>query len=364
MKLKLTLLFVVFTTLVFSQTDDLHKISLKDKKDVALDYAFSVENVIDGRQFKHNIGTVQKGAFNRKVLADFETSLPEEFLSYFAVICPKKDNKPAIVVRINDLYVSELTRAFSETGYATVVIDVIEIKNGVSYVVGTYTASTESNGVDVTNKHDERLKSVIQQCLNDYVKTSEKDKTNIVYDSALITTVNEKTFSVPKKGVYLSYSDVFNDKPISDNNFEISNKNDKFYLINKKSNEKELNYYGFSDGDVFYINVSKYANSKYYAKTEIIADKYFIENVVYNQANANAMAAMFGLVGALIATSDTSVPMLIDCNTGQPSFLSKSEIKIMLGRYPELLKEYKKSDKTNSDIKNILTKYYKETKSL
>lgn len=364
MKIKLTLLLVVFTTTLFSQTDiDFHKISLKDKKDVLLGYNFYIENVIDGRQFKGNIGTVQKGAFNRKVLANFETSLVEEFSNYLGVICPKDENKPNISIRINDLYVSELTRALSETGFATIVVDVLEIKDGVSYSVGTYNASTESNGMDVTNKHDERIKKVLQECLNSYVKTADVDKTRIVIDSNTASVTN-KVLSVPNKGIYLSYSDVLHDRPSDDSNFEISNKSNKFYLMNKSSKEKEMNYYGFSDGETFYINVSKYANSKYYAKSEMIGGKYFIEDVLYNVNNVAAMSAMFGLVGALIATSDTSVPMLIDCNTGQPTFLSKNEIKTMLSPYPELLKEYKKSSKTNTDIKNILVKYYNENKSI
>jgi len=362
MKIKLTLLLVVVTSLLYSQTGDLHKVSLKDKNDVSLGYNFTVEKVIDGRQFKNNIGTVQKGAFNRKVLADFETSLSEEFLNYFDVICPKQDDKPKIAIRINDLYISELTRAFSETGFASIVIDVIEFKNGESYIVGSYNAYTESNGMDVTNKHDERIKSVIQQCLNDYIKTSKEDKLNIIYDESLVTTL-KKVDGVPEKGVYLSYSDVLQKRPVAIEDFEISNKSDKYYLLNKSSNSKEMNYYGFSDGQFFYINVSKYSNSNYYGKAEIIGDKYYLENVVYNPNNMAAMTVMFGLVGALIASSDTSGPMLIDCNTGQPSFLSRNEMKIMLEGYPELLQEFKKSNKSSTEIKSILVKYFDKSKS-
>lgn len=363
MKTKLIVVLLAFSTMTFAQAEvDFHKITLQDKKDVALAYNFSVEKVIDGRQFKQNIGTVQKGAFNRKVLANFESPLADEFMNYLGVICPTQEGKSKIIIRIDDLYVSELTRAMSETGYATIVLDVIEVKEGVAYVVGTYNATTERNGMDVTNKHDERIKKVLQECLNEYAKTSDKDKTVIVFDSNQKSNIIEYA-GAPKKGVYLSYSDVINNKPIDDSNFEISNKNEKFYIMNKTTNSKEMNYYGFSDGTTFYINISKYANLKYYAKTEIIAGKYYIENVMYNATNVAAMSAMFGLVGALIATSDSSIPMLIDRNSGQPLFLSKNEIKTMLSPYPELLKEYKSSNKTNEDIKNILVKYYSESQT-
>lgn len=161
----------------------------------------------------------------------------------------------------------------------------------------------------------------------------------------------------------MTYADVLNGKPLDGTNFEITNKKEKFYLISKATNLEELNYYGFSDGENFYINVSKYASSKHYAKTEIISGKYYIENVIYNSNNAIAMGAMFGLIGVAIASaaSDSSVPMLIDSYTGQPSFLSNSEMKVMLSSYPELLKEFRDSNKSSDDKKNILKKYYQVT---
>jgi hypothetical protein len=216
--------------------------------------------------------------------------------------------------------------------------------------------------MDVTGKHDERLKKVLQDCLTNYVKTSDADKSALVYDAN--QSIKRKTIiDVPLKGIYLTYIDVLNGKPIDDANFEITNKKEKFYLLNNATNSEELNYYGFSDGENFYINVSKYASSKHYAKTEIISGKYYIENVIYNSNNAIAMGAMFGLIGVAIASaaSDSSIPMLIDSYTGQPSFLSNNEMKVMLSSYPELLKEFKASDKSNGDKKDIIKKYYQIT---
>ncbi len=357
------LFFVVFSSVAFSQNKtEFHKVSLKDKKDKAVGFNFYVENVYDGRQFKENIGTVQKGGFNRKVVANFDKPLPVEFFDYLAVICPSEGNKSKISIRVNDLYVSELTRAMSETGYATVSIDVIETKDTTAYIVGSYIASTESNGMDVTGAHDERLKKVLQECLTNYMKTSEEDKTAILYDDNF--NIKSKTITdVPHKGVYLNYADVLNGKPISITDFEITNKKDRFYLLNKMSRSEELNYYGFSDGQDFYINVSKYANSRYYAKTEIISGKYYVENVIYNSNNAIAMGAMFGLIGVAIAASasDGSIPMLIDSYTGQPSFLSNSEMKVMLASHPELLKEFRDGNKSSVAKKDILKKYYQLT---
>lgn len=75
------------------------------------------------------------------------------------------------------------------------------------------------------------------------------------------------------------------------------------------------------------------------------------------------MGVMFGLIGVAIASaaSDSSVPMLVDCYLGQPSFSSNNEMKVMLMPYPALLKNFKNSKKSNEDIKAILKRYYQET---
>lgn len=64
-----TLLFFVSTSFMFSQSKtEFHKISLKNKNDIPIESNFYVENVYDARQYKENIGVVQMGAFNSKVL--------------------------------------------------------------------------------------------------------------------------------------------------------------------------------------------------------------------------------------------------------------------------------------------------------
>lgn len=101
------------------------------------------------------------------------------------------------------------------------------------------------------------------------MKTSDNDKTAITFDTN--QNVKSKMITVfPSKGIYLAYADVLNGKITWWEYFEIKNKKERFHLLNKTTDSEELNYYGFSDGEVFYINVSKYASGKYYAKTEII----------------------------------------------------------------------------------------------
>jgi hypothetical protein len=63
-------------------------------------------------------------------------------------------------------------------------------------------------------------------------------------------------------------------------------------------------------------------------------------------------------MGIYAPTIDTTMPMLVDCYSGQPIFLSNADIKTMLAPYPDLLKEYKDSKKAPADIKSVMGKYY------
>lgn len=357
MKKAIALLLFLKVFFGYSQSETkYHEISLSDKNDSSIGLNFSVGKVYDGRQFKENIGTVQKGVFNKKMLANFEKPLEVEILNYLKVILPEANKK--IDIRINDLFISELTKAFSEVGFATIVLDVIEQIDGQDYIVGTYSFTEEQSGSDVTNKHDNRLKVALIQSLTGYKNTSANQKTKIPFDPNQII-ANRNLSETPKKGIYLTYADVLNGKPFTEE-VDFSNKKERYFVLDSSGKDKS-NYFGFSDGSNFYINVSKYSGN-FYAKSEIIGNKYFIEDIVYDSNNVLASGAMFGIVGVLLASSSGgSVPMMIDCSSGQPIFLSNAEIKTMLKPFPDLYKEYKDGKKTNEDIKVIMKKYYELT---
>jgi len=324
---------------------------------------FYVAGVFDGRQFTDNIGTVQKGIANRPVLARFEKPFLEETTQYLTAAYPKKEGLYPVWVRINDLYVSEYTDKNEETGYASVVMDVMTKKNDNLYIEGTYGGNIEGTGMDVTRKHNVRIRQAFNKCLGLYEVTLPEDKTMEVF-----TEENTKR-EIPVKpamGVYRSYLDMVKNKPLANDTYYLKQDKDKYYIINRTNSQKCSNFYAYSDGETVYLNVTKYANEKYYAKTERIADKYYIEKVAYDQFKAISQVAMFqlfGYYGGAVIIDDISMPMLADCYSGQPFFLSKSGIKTLLAPQPQLLDEYKKSKKTPEDIKRIVTKYYELTKA-
>lgn len=338
---------------------DYHLISLNEGDIAAQPYAFYVENVYDGRQFRDNIGTVQKGALNRKVLARLAKPLEEEIKQYLDLALPKLPASKPISIRINDLFISEFSDRTTETGFASVTADVIEVRDGTPYIVGTYAATIEGSGMDVTGKHAQRIRQAIIKCIAKYEVTPEEDKLLMAFDPAAAPERN--VVAKPAKGVYSSFTDLLRNKPAADTRVEIRQDNEKYYLVRRSDGRRENNYFAYSDGENFYLNVSRYATTNYYAKAELIGDKYFVNDVIYNPLNLQTLSLMYGAMGIAVSMAtgpETYVPMLIDSNSGQPIFLSAAEIKTLLAPKPELLQEYKKGNKTREELKRILTRFY------
>lgn len=352
---------LLLCTLCFAQQKpEYHIISLSaNDADAAVPMPFYVAGVYDGRQFTDNIGTVQKGVGNRQVLANFEKPFLEELAAYLTTAYPKKDNAYPVWLRVNDLYVSEYTEKDQETGYASVVMDVMVKDNGALFIEGTFGGNVESSSADVTKYHPLRIKQALNKCLGLYEVALPEDKQHEPFTEE---TAKREVPAKPAKGVYSSYLDMAKNKPLAADNFYVQqDKKDatKFYVINSTNSQRCGNYYAYCDGENVYLNVTRLTHEKYYAKTERIANKFFIDNLAYDQKQGllQTMMYMSGNYGGA-ATKDISMPVLVDCNSGQPFFLSNNGIKTLLEPNPQLYTEYKKSRKSAEDIKVVLTKYY------
>ena len=67
-----------------------------------------MKKLYDGRPFKKFIGTVQRGSFNRYLIANFEQSFVEDLEDCFLIIYPRGETKSRVSIRGNNLYTAEL----------------------------------------------------------------------------------------------------------------------------------------------------------------------------------------------------------------------------------------------------------------
>lgn len=344
----------VISFLSLSQNDDYHIIELFPiGEDTIPQVDFYVSKIIDNRVYKDNIGIAQKGMFNKKVLSNFNKPLENALMEYLNIICPVDSSKKGLVIRVNQLLISENTGAFKETGKAIVDLDMLENRNGTYYLLGSYSAFVEKNSVDVTRKHDDRIRGVINECLMQFNNSNWKENKGRVLD---IEKSNEPHLlnEAFKKGFFISFLELYKNEPFEDETIEFKeadHSSDK--LILKERDHKRALYYAYSDGNNIYINAANYSSEKYFVKTELI-DRYLLFNDTFvNQNQVAGMSMAFGMLGILASNTQSNV--LLDMNTGQYHIIDDNKIKLLLrNNYPDLYEKMKKHPNNLMLLKSIL----------
>lgn len=166
----LLLLLIIPETLV---GQELYTISLKKKPLNTQTINFKVSEIIDARKDKNILGVIQRGLKNKKDIAVFETPGLQEIsdlLKRSGVLSENSDT--SIVIRINTLYITELSQSLNETAKAELSIDFFaRLSDGnYQYILSDY-STHEPRSFDVTNLHADNIVKVIELALSRFSKS-------------------------------------------------------------------------------------------------------------------------------------------------------------------------------------------------
>lgn len=339
----------------FGQSRKPHIIKLLPNKDEPIEAVdFYVADVIDNRIYKNNIGIAQKGIFNKKVLSKFNKPFHQEILSYLHSVFPVEPSKEEVVLRINQLLISENTGAFKETGKAIINLDVLRKSNGSFFLLGNFSAYREKNSADVTRKHDDRIRAILVDCMLQY---QEELNSNIKIEPRLISTRKaQKTIILEEavnEGFFYTFHELYNNIPFVDSSIKFKEKgkeSNKIFLDDR--DHKRALYYAFSNGETVFLNASSYSGEKHFVRTEII-DRFLLFNDAFvHQDDAIGMSMAFGVLGILATNRKSHV--LLDLYTGQFHVLKENKIKVLLRSFPQLYETYKDDRNDILIMKEIL----------
>jgi hypothetical protein len=355
------LIVLLFQTIGFSQKSDAYHIInlLPNDTELVENVDFYISDIIDNRVYTDNIGIAQKGVFNKKVLSKFENSFKDELLNYLETVFPKDNSKTPLVLRVNQLLISENTGAFKETGKAIVDLDVLFFKDDTYYFLDSFSSSREKNSMDVTRKHDDRIRAVLKECLMTFNEKS--------FSNYKLRTISLEKPDVPvilsqaiKEGFYKTFFEFYNNEPFTDSTIAFKeNRNRPNKLFLKDREHKKALYYAYSNGENVFLNAANYSGEKHFVKTEIL-DRYLLFNDSFvHQDKVGAVSLAFGVLGVLASNERTNV--LLDLHSGQYHVLDSRKMKLLTGKdYPHLYKMYKKQPHDVEVIKSILEKIIEE----
>ncbi|MBL86404.1 MAG: hypothetical protein CMO82_07080 [Winogradskyella sp.] len=361
--------FYFFITLLVSfalnaQNKDVHEIELlPNETETVLSTDFYISEIIDNRIIKSNIGIAQKGLMNRKVLSDFSKDFDREILDYLETILPIDSSKTALSLRINQLLISEHTGAFKETGKAIVRLNVlVKLNDSIYGNYGSFEASRSKNSMDVTRKHDDRIRAVLKDCLMQF---DSLDREVLVlkklnpFSPESVKVLNDSI----KQGFFETYMELANNSPIRDINFKIQNRttDEKLHLKDTIINKKIM-HFAYNDGENTYLNASTYSGERHYVKTDRFDDFLIFSDVFVNQDNVSGMSLAFGVLGVLMSNEHQTV--LFDLSTGQFYPMTRTKMRLLLKKdYPEFYKKYKRNSRNHEMNKEIIQSIYKEKTS-
>lgn len=211
----------------------------------------------------------------------------------------------------------------------------------------------EKNSVDVTAKHDDRIRGILKECLMLFNSTNWRVVEPILID---LEKKGQSKVLVEnyKEGFYYSLLELYNNKTIIDRAYSVDERKsngDKLFL--KSDEQGKAMYFAYSDGDDLYLNAAIYSADRHYIKTYKFDEFVLFNDVFVNDDKVMGWSYALGLLGQLVSTENQNV--LMDLNTGEIFTLSKKKMKLILGKkYPKLLKQYYNNSKDVNEVLNIL----------
>lgn len=278
-KLPLTLIWILCYSVVYGQSD--YQLSLTGQRINITVNQIWINEIIDVRNDKSNIGFVQKGISNARRNATFEKSFESELKDFINSNLKLSENPLLVALRVNHFHISEETRFSSEFAYAEISVDLL-VKAGESYhFVKQLEAKTQVKGMDVTSKHPKNIAAAFEEIFanvnSDDIKSRLGENAPIHKDSLEISSLAVKNLRILEKyqfpfltenmkdGFYNSFYDFRDNKPSDGPNIYLLKKDkskksevDEVIPYYSDSNKKlKDDYWGFCLNDTIYIQADK-----------------------------------------------------------------------------------------------------------
>ncbi len=351
-RLFLLLFFILLFIKLEAQNVKAKEISLKRENTDSVQQAnFYVAQIIDNRFLKSYLGIIQIGIYNSLQPLAFENKLEVELKNFYNHTFPKHADAKPITIRINELIVSEDTKAFNEIGKAILKLDVLQQVSMDTYeILGQYEAVSKKNTLDATKSHIKRIKDVLMDCLLQFSMDNPeflaRGELNLSENPIDTQTLTEPT----KNSMYDTFFELQNNRPKIDNNIIISKEDERTGNINLTNDSTgNLDYAAYYDGIIFYVNSNLYSDDGYFVKAFKV-DRFLVFNELLFEGNGFANEY-------LIAASKSGMPIakertcfILDIKTGKIHSINLQRMKkLLLPKYPDSYKVYKRYGKKDAE---------------
>ena len=280
-------------------------------------------------------------------------------MGYFTLLLPPHQEKKAIEVHINNLWVSVKSTMSSEKVMLDLSVDFIESGDSTNVPIGNCTVFLEKGGYEVSKKHEKRIREELLKCIEEF-KSSDKKP---------ISSRNEYldlSIGVPHNlypGIYKTYNSLrFNkvENEYEDISIESKFVNDDVTRTTIKNGKKKIKEYAYYNGEILYLNSYNLHRDASYYIAPLTQGRYL---VYVDQYDSNVAQALFGLVGSLASTKNRA--SILDLKTGIIKPANEKYINEIFKDHLRLLAAFQSSPgRINDLVKVIQILNEEEAKSL
>lgn len=269
-------------------------------------------DVIDGRDFKENLGIIQVGALNAKAQVIPEIPLEKQIQQQLGLLVQGSTGDGTLVLLIKKFTVAELTGAFSESGFFDFRAELFVKDQFNSYQkLASIDTSHVNKGMDVTKGLLRHASWIVTDFLKDNLNKLPSDTTryNIAQISDFENMEKAKTplyqNAVLKDGIYTDYRHFKNQMPDGEATLKDQDPAKGFYTLDAKGKLKRIkanSCYAVVFNGMAYIS----SENNFYPLFREGHDFFFQgpSRATASATNVVAASVMFGALGAVLASNN------------------------------------------------------------
>jgi hypothetical protein len=267
-KIRLLALALFFPLFLLSQEDSF-QLTLKEQKDDSKLSSYYIEQIIDARNDKSNIGVTNKYLHNRKENIQFSTTLETEFVQFLGKKMLAQAQAKPLIIKVIALKIEE----YKGKPWAKISLSISFLqKENTEYVELFRASNVHFYDISFKNRkafYEENLAKSLNQCFVDFANRQKKNQINVQKVTKQAIDKNSTTTVYPiekantfKKGIFYTYYDFLANTP--DTILDI-NKDLIFTRIKSKNvlsadwNTKKMANlpWGFSNGESIFTLIDK-----------------------------------------------------------------------------------------------------------
>ncbi|UOQ74571.1 hypothetical protein [Hymenobacter cellulosilyticus] len=292
----------------------IYQVDLREQKLVLDKPTFHIAEVLDLRTQHQTIGWVQRGMNNIRVPANLAGGVKDGLSGWLQVQLPPRPGSRAVLLRVHDLRIGEVTKVTSEKASALVDVDFVYQQPDGSYrVLQRYIEEEESRGVETTGRHDDNIVACLQRACTQLnaldwaarlALSPALTQEQVYYRGGrkpAPATYAILTAPTPAMGIYGTFLEFRNNKlePVADLTVEATNIPGEVKAFQGRGDARKAldEVWGFSDGQQVYIRRKRH----FYALKRSGDDFTFTEQALDDPGAVSTAGALGGLAGAAIA---------------------------------------------------------------